>query len=442
MLPYTPLHHLLFSPMYVNKPLQILICTSGNYHDEPISITNKNANHKLNQIADAFLHHNRSISRQVDDSVVQSTKYGNQFLRIARGYAPYSIQKNHKSPAILSVGAHLKNTISISNSDKIVMSQHIGDLSNSEAYQAFLKIVEDLPKLYDIHPEIVACDLHPDYLSTKFAMSLDLPIVKVQHHHAHIGSVMAEHKITEPILGISWDGTGIGSDNTIWGGEFLICENDTFERWGHLQQFPLPGGDFASKEPRRSAIGLLSNMKLDFQFDSDWSSQEIDLIQNMVKHQINSPITSSMGRLFDGIASLIGLSQINTFEGQSAMQLQYIVDQSETGFYMLNWKNNVLETDDLIMQIIQDKKNNISNQIVSAKFHNGLVKSIVEIANKSDLNHVALSGGVFQNRLLFERSVSALKSAGFNVIFNRISTPNDGGISLGQAYLASLKHQQ
>ncbi len=438
MLPYTPLHHLLYASTQTENSLKILVCTSGNYHDEPISVKNDDAKSKLNEIADVFLHHNRPIARQVDDSVVRNTQFGIQYFRRARGYSPFSIKTNTDGPAILSVGAHLKNTISISHGNRIICSQHIGDLANSESYQAFLNIIDDLPRLYDIKPEVVVCDKHPDYLSSKFTHSFGLPVIEVQHHHAHIGSVMAENNCSEPVFGIAWDGTGFGDDNTIWGGEFLVCENEHFERWGHLQTFPLPGGDLTAKEPQRSALGLLSLFETNFTFNTIWSKNEIQVFQNMIQNRINSPLTSSIGRLFDGIASLLGLSHLNSFEGQSAMELEFIADLKEEKFYEVTWNENILCIESLLTQIINDIKSDVGKDKISAKFHNSLVKSMVDAVKISKMKQVAISGGVFQNKILFERSITALESEGIKVFRNIQSPTNDGGISIGQAYIASL----
>ncbi|MBC8214864.1 MAG: carbamoyltransferase HypF [Candidatus Marinimicrobia bacterium] len=435
MLPYSPLHHLL-----LNNGPKVLVCTSGNLHDEPIAISNSEAQTRLNKIADVFLTNNRQIARQVDDSVVRQTEKGAQFLRRARGYAPFPIIHKKDYPNILSLGAHLKNTIAITTNNRTILSQHIGDLSNQEAYQSFLKIVEDLPRLYDFKPDIVACDLHPDYLSTQHALSLGIPVISVQHHHAHIASVMAEHNEDSSVFGIAWDGTGFGTDKTVWGGEFLVCEKGNFERWGNLMPFPLPGGDLAAKEPQRSAIGILYKLGLSANFNHLWNPNEVKLVEQSLEKNINTPMTSSIGRLFDAISSLLDIRQITAYEGHSAMMLEFCATNTDNS-YSFDWLNNELDWRQMVLEILKDRDTGVSNGEISGKFHNTLVNIMVDSAKLSGLRKIALGGGVFQNRLLFEKGISALQKAGFEVL-TPINVPaNDGGIALGQAFVAGLVNQ-
>ncbi len=432
MLPNSPLHHLLMK----NGP-KILVCTSGNLHDEPIAISNLEAKSKLDEIADVFLTNNRPIARQVDDSVVRNTKNGVQYLRRARGFAPFPIIHKKEYPNILSLGAHLKNTIAITSKNRTILSQHIGDLSNQEAYQAFLNIVDDLPRLYDFKPDIVACDLHPDYLSTQHAQSLGISIVSVQHHHAHIASVMAEHNEDGPVFGISWDGTGLGADKTVWGGEFLICEKDMFERWGSLLPFKLLGGDLASIEPRRSAVGLLDKLGLQYNFNHLWKPSELNLVKQSLVKNINTHLTSSIGRLFDAVSSLLDIRQTTAYEGQSAMMLEFLATPTNNT-YPFEWLDNQLGWRQMIVEIINDRDKSIPNGEISGKFHNTLINIMVSSAKRSGLDKVAIGGGVFQNRILFEKGVSELQNSGFEVLTPLKVPANDGGIALGQAFVAGF----
>ncbi len=434
MLPYSPLHHLLLGKF--DFPV---VCTSGNLHDEPIATSNAEARDKLTSIADDILSHNRSIARYVDDSVIRLTANGVQYLRRARGYAPAPHYHRRKLPNVLAVGAHFKNTIAISMGRQTVISQHIGDLSTPEAHNAFHAIVEDLPRLYDFTPEIVACDLHPDYLSSQFARNLNLPTVQVQHHHAHIASVMAEHALEGPVLGIAWDGTGLGSDGTVWGGEFLICEKGDFQRFASLRPFRLPGGDVAALEPRRSALGLLHTIGQPFHFAHGFEESELRLIEANLRQDINAPLTSSVGRLFDSVAALLGLGQVTAFEGQTAMKLEFAAHGRIGSPYPWG-AGDVVDWAPMIAAIIADRDRGSSIESIAARFHGTLIEIMVAVARKSGLAEVALSGGCFQNKILYELGAKRLKEAGFKVYLPRQLPPNDGGISLGQVWVASWQY--
>ena len=329
MLPYSPLHHLLMREL--SFPI---VATSGNLSDEPICIDEHEALQRLHGLADLFLVHDRPIVRHVDDSIVRVICDREMVLRRARGYAPLPIAvrskiENRQSKTVLALGAHLKNTVALKIDDNVFISQHIGDLETKQAYSAFQHSAQDLPRLYDARIDIVACDMHPDYLSTKFATQLGLPSKPIQHHLAHVVACMAENEIEPPALGVAWDGTGYGLDGTIWGGEFLLVKGDgSFERVAHFRQFRLPGGDRAIKEPRRSALGLLYEIFGDGAWDfpqlvADLSEQEKSLLRQMLEKQINAPLTSSVGRLFDAVAALVGLRQTSSFEGQAAMELEF-----------------------------------------------------------------------------------------------------------------------
>ena len=431
MLPYSPLHHLLMAEL--GFPV---VCTSGNLHDEPIATTNDEAHAKLDPIADAFLSHNRPIARHLDDSVVRHTTRGTQYFRRARGYAPLPLHHQRDMPNVLAVGAHYKNTIAISLGRQTILSQHIGDLSTPEAHRAFARVVEDLPRLYDFTPDMVACDLHPDFLSTQYAESLGLPVVRVQHHHAHVAAVMAEHETSGPVLGIAWDGTGLGTDNTVWGGEFLLCEKGNFERVAWLDTFPLAGGDAAVQEPRRSALGLLHRAGLEADFPHDFADNELALVRQALEKGINAPLTSSVGRLFDGVAALLDLRQITTFEGQSAMALEFAAGGWLGEPYPFE-VDTTIDWRSLLRAILKDRDDGVAVSNIAARFHGTLVEIMVAVARRVGVSQVALCGGCFQNRLLYEGGAARLEELGLTVLLPRQLPPNDGAIAAGQAWVAA-----
>jgi hydrogenase maturation protein HypF len=446
MLPYSPLHHLLMGEL--SFPI---VATSGNLSDEPICIDEHEALQRLHGITDLFLVHDRPIVRHVDDSIVRVICDREMVLRRARGYAPLPIAvrskiENRESKTVLAVGAHLKNTVALKINNNVFISQHIGDLETKQAYSAFQHSAQDLPRLYDARIDIVACDMHPDYLSTKFATQLGLPNKPIQHHLAHVVACMAENEIEPPALGVAWDGTGYGLDGTIWGGEFLLVKEDvSFERVAHFRQFRLPGGDQAIKEPRRSALGLLYEIFGDGTWDfpqlvADLSEQEKSLLRQMLGKQINAPITSSVGRLFDAVAALVGLRQASSFEGQAAMELEFTRRKHIRAAY------SFMVTDELpivvdwapgILQLVDDVAGGEDAGLISAKFHNGLVEAAVDVAKKIGESKIVLSGGCFQNRYLTERIVERLREENFRPYWHQRIPPNDGGISAGQCVAAS-----
>ncbi len=430
MLPYTPLHHLLMAEL--DFPV---VCTSGNLHDEPIAITNKEARAKLGPIADAFLSHDRPIARHLDDSVVRRTTQGTQYFRRARGYAPLPLHHQRDMPNVLAVGAHYKNTIAISFGRQTILSQHIGDLSTPEAHRAFTRVVADLPRLYDFTPEMVACDRHPDFLSTQYAESLGLPVVRVQHHHAHVAAVMAEHGTGGPVLGIAWDGTGLGTDNTVWGGEFLLCEQGKFERVAHLDTFQLAGGDAAIQEPRRSALGLLHRAGIEADFPHGFTGDELAVVRQALEKGLNTPLTSSIGRLFDGVAALLGLRQITTFEGQSAMALEFAAGGRLGEPYPFE-VDTVIDWKPMLRAILKDRDSGVAVSEIAARFHGTLVEVMAAVALKVGARQVALCGGCFQNRLLHEGGAARLEEAGLTVLLPKQLPPNDGAIAAGQVWVA------
>jgi hydrogenase maturation protein HypF len=442
MLPYTPLHHILM--VKLNSPI---VATSGNISDEPICINEQEALERLGKIVDFFMVHNRPIARHVDDSIVRVVLDRQMVLRRARGYAPLPIYLRKKVPTILAVGAHLKNTVALSVENQIFISQHIGDLETDAAFQAFQNVIQSFKELYDSEPESIACDAHPDYLSTQYALKQNRPVQKIQHHYAHVIACMLENELEPPVLGVSWDGTGYGLDNTVWGGEFFHITEDNYYRIAHFRQFPLPGGELAIKEPRRAAIGLLHEM--DGHQDHKnlsplkaFSNKELSLLKTMLDKKINSPKTSSAGRLFDAVASLLDLRQINRFEGQAAMELEFqlndTVNHSCYEFQIRNQKNignsngYLVDWELVIQQLLRDKENQIPVNEISQKFHNTLSEIVVEIAKKVKETKVLLSGGCFQNRYLTEYTVKRLKEENFHPYWHQRIPPNDGGIAVGQ----------
>lgn len=453
MLPYSPLHHLLMQ----RCPFP-LIATSGNRSDEPIAIANDEAAARLKDIADHFLMHNRPIVRACDDSVVRLTRGRTGILRRARGYAPLGVRVDRELPPVLAVGGHLKNTVAIAVGSDVFLSQHIGDLETLEARYAFERAIDDLCRLYSFKPQAVACDLHPDYASTQWAERSGLPILRVQHHQAHVAACAAENHVGGPYLGISWDGTGYGLDGAIWGGEFFHVEDNKYERIAHLRPFGLPGGDAAVREGWRSAASLMFELKREYPDLTTAARPEAPPVEscngsgmphvspvlrdvgnpeskvnNMLERGINVVPTTSVGRLFDAVASITGLAHQNRFEGQAATLLE-----NEIGALRIQEAYPLASGDwaPLIAEVLKAQRAGVPVPTIAARFHNALVNWIIEVAASVGLKDVVLSGGVFQNRYLTERSATALESRGFVVHTHRQVPPNDGGIALGQAVMA------
>jgi hydrogenase maturation protein HypF len=437
MLPYSPLHYLLMEDCRFP-----LIATSGNRSDEPIAIANEEAAVRLKDIADHFLMHNRPIVRACDDSVVRLTRGRAGILRRARGYAPLGIHVAHNLPPVLAVGGHLKNTVAIGVGQDVFLSQHIGDLETVEARGAFQKAIDDLCRLYSFKPEIVACDLHPDYASTHWAEESGLPVIRVQHHQAHVAACAAENNVEGAYLGVSWDGTGYGLDGAIWGGEFFHVENQhaegkQFERIAHLRSFGLPGGDAAVREGWRSAASLIhAVLGSDEVFLESTGDARADAgVIHMLERGINVVPTTSVGRLFDAVACMTGVARQNRFEGQAAMLLE-----NEIGLLRTEEAYALASGDwgPLIQAVLADKRAGVAVPLIAARFHNALVDWILEVAAGAKLKQVVLSGGVFQNRYLTERAAAMLESRGFVVHTHQRVPPNDGGIALGQAVMSRL----
>ena len=444
MLPYTPLHHILLREL--GFPL---VATSGNLSDEPICTGEAEAVQRLDGVADFFLVHDRPIVRHMDDSVVRILLGRELILRRARGFAPLPVHVAQPLPPILAVGAHLKSAVATSVGPEIFVSQHIGDLETTQAFDAFHSVISSLERFYDVHPTAVAADAHPDYRSTAFALRTGLSVIRVQHHYAHVLSCMAENALGGSCLGVAWDGTGYGLDGTVWGGEFLQPTAATFRRVAHLRTFRLPGGEQAIKEPRRAAIGLLYELFGDALFGMDelapvraFSPRERGILQGMLAKQINAPRTSAAGRLFDAVAAILGLHLGPQFEGQAAMELEWAGAGFETDdAYPVRISEEpstlVLDWEPLIWEILADVREGIPVGEISVKFHNALVEGIVAVAGQIGEERVVLTGGCFQNRYLTECAVARLRVEGFRPYWHQRIPPNDGGIALGQIVAAS-----
>ncbi len=449
MLPSMPLLHIL--SRMVNRPL---VATSGNLSEEPICIDNVQALSRLKDIADFFLVHDRPIVRHVDDSIVQVISHEPSIGRRARGFAPLPIDIGRDCNGILATGSHQKNTVALGIGSSAIISQHIGDLDNNLSCVTFEQTISSIKSIYDAPIKAVACDSHPDYASSRYAHTLMDGAIKVQHHHAHVASCMAEHGLGHEVLGIAWDGTGYGPDGTIWGGEFLVTDGIDFRRFAHLRTFALPGGDQAIKEPRRSALGLLYEL-----CNGNWSEfkdlpcvaafdpQELHIIQQMIKQKINTPMTSSMGRLFDGVSSLIGLCHHASYEGQAAMALEYQISDKyflAPYYYEVvpeDYKNKVRSIDwsDIIKGVIEDFRMGREPMLISTRFHLTLIRIIMDMAHDVNKSDIVLSGGCFQNKWLLENAIGVLEEEGFNPYWNTQVPANDGGISLGQIYVAARR---
>lgn len=444
MLPYTPLHHLLMDALRFP-----VVATSANLSDEPLCTNEYEALYRLGEVADLFLVHNRPIVNPVDDSIVRVINGTVTILRRARGYAPFPVKLSDPvAEPVLAVGAHQKNTVAFALGDQAFISQHIGDLDQASAQQAFHRITHDLTCLYEIRPQIVVADLHPDYPSRAFAEQVaaetQTDLLGVQHHHAHILAVMAEHQIKAPVLGIAWDGTGYGSDGTIWGGEFLAVDGLYMERVAHLRPFSLPGGNTAIRQPRRSGLGLLYEIFGEAVPLTDaFTPHEYTFLIQMLRQQINAPRTSSMGRLFDGVASLLDVCQVATFEGQAASLLEFAAAEMQKARpYPFAITGDVIDWSPLIRALLDERDHAAAVPWIAARFHASLIEMITAVAEQVRLPDVVLSGGCFQNRRLLEGAIQQLSSLGYRVYWSQQVPANDGGIALGQVLAGQLKLQE
>jgi hydrogenase maturation protein HypF len=462
MLPYTPLHHLLMRDNF-----KALVMTSGNSSDEPTAFEDDDAFARLAGIADYFLFHDRPIHIRSDDSVMRVFQGRPLLYRRARGYAPRAVTLPFALQPLLAAGAELKSAICIANGNRAVLSQHIGDLQNQATLDSFSHTVIHLSDILEVKPELVACDQHPDYLSTRFAEDSGIPLTRVQHHHAHLASCMAENGLDGDVIGIIFDGTGYGSDGTVWGGEFLVGGYDGCRRAGHFRPLPMPGGDAAVREPWRMAMAYLHQALGEAAFTIDHPvarilpAQDRDLFARMLRRRINSPMTSSCGRLFDAVAALLNLRHTVSYDGQGAIELEALAEGksppapfrpqrvlSQRGEYTFNIISHgeeplQLDFSPMIVEILADIAAGVRSAVIAHRFHlsvaSAATDACLQISKSSGLKRVILSGGVFQNRLLTGMIYTALSQKGLDVFTHRLVPPNDGGIALGQAAIAGRR---
>lgn len=451
MLPYTPLHYLLLEPE--DGFPEVLVMTSGNKSEEPIAYLDDDAANRLESIADGFLTNNREIHIRIDDSVARVISKIEYPIRRSRGYAPSPIQVDQALPPILGVGAELKNTIALSRDKYIFMSHFVGDLENFETSQSFEEAILHTQKLFRIHPEFIACDLHPDYLSTHYSKNRScdeqIPLFEIQHHHAHLSACLADNQYAtdDPVIGLCFDGTGLGTDNTIWGGEILIGNQFDFNRAYHLKFAPLPGGEITIKKPARMALAYLWQMGIEWDLVlppvQALSSEEKTLLLTQLEKQINIVQTSSMGRLFDAVSSLIGICHEATYEGQAAIELEAAINLDENESYPYDLDDDIIDFSPAIKNILTDANNKVSGSIISSRFHNTLVNMVFDICEairkRNGIKTVALSGGVWQNRYLLEHTIKLLRKNHFDVLWHHQVPTNDACIALGQVMIASKK---
>ncbi|MEN8114504.1 MAG: carbamoyltransferase HypF, partial [Actinomycetota bacterium] len=444
MLTYSPLHALLI------QPGDVWVMTSGNRSEEPIVTNNNEATRRLSTLADAFLLHDRDIHVPCDDSVIRVLD-GNEYpIRRSRGYAPFPVPLPFEVPPLLATGGELKATFCLAAGHDGFMSQHIGDMENLETLDAFTHAVGHFTDLFRIEPEIIATDLHPGYLSTKWARRQRLPVVQVQHHHAHIASVMAENGVSNPIIGFSFDGTGYGTDGTVWGGEILVADYEGFDRVGHLSPVPLPGGDAAVRNPCRMALAHLRAAGIEWADDLPpvdcVSPSELDTLEVQIDRGINAVPTTSMGRLFDAVSALAGVRQVATYEAQAAIEFEALIDAAEGGSYafaIADGERIVINASPIIAAVADDVRAGTPPGVIAARFHRGVAEMIIDVAgrvrDRTGLTTVGLSGGVFQNVTLTRAARAGLENAGFTVLCHRLVPPNDGGLALGQAVIAAAR---
>jgi hydrogenase maturation protein HypF len=473
MLPYTPLHYLLFKQDQESdkNAFEALVMTSGNLSDNPIEIDNTSAEKNLGEIVDGFLYHNRDIYVPCDDSVARIMELDQRqfkscyLLRRSRGYSPNPVILDWETDSILAVGAEQKNAFCLTRDNFAFLSQHIGDIKNFETLENFESSILHFEDLFRTHPSIIAHDLHPDYLSTRYAIERaeeeGIPALGVQHHHAHIAACLADnnHAPGSPVLGVAFDGTGYGSDGAIWGGEFLLADYQEFKRVFHLKYIPLPGGDLAVREPWRMALSLLNTLDLpwDTRFPpvkyalsiprNSAGIRPLDLLRRQLASGINAPDTSSMGRLFDAAASLLGIRQTTSYEGQAAVELEAIVDPAETAAYSFEiLPDGIINPGPVFEEMIRDLFSGIQRRSAAAKFHNAISNMILAAAEiiqeRYSSQTIALSGGVWQNATLLAKTYDLLQTNGFIVLIHQTVPANDGGIAFGQAAAAHFTLQE
>ncbi|RLD52320.1 MAG: carbamoyltransferase HypF, partial [Bacteroidetes bacterium] len=446
MLPYMPFHYMLFEKL----DLPALVLTSGNISDEPIVIENDIALESLSAISDAVLIYNRDIFNRTDDSVAFVVNRRERLIRRSRGYAPQPVNLKLNVDGIFAAGAELVNAFCIGKGNQAIMSQHIGDLKNLEALEFYTESFERHKKLFRMKPELVVHDMHPDYLSTKFAKEMGIPAIEVQHHHSHIASCMAEYNLDEKVIGVSFDGTGLGDDGHIWGGEFFVCDLADYKRYTHFDYIPLPGGDSVTKEPWRTAVSFLHKiygkkfLGLDLPFLRDLDNSKLNLIVQAIEKNINSPLSSSAGRLFDAVAALTNLCPVSKFHAEAPMRLEAVINFKEDGAYSFDF-GDVISFEDTIREIVEDLKEGIPVADISAKFHNTVINVVFGVVSmirkETGLDKVVLSGGTFQNRYILQNVETILTLEGFKVYSQANIPSNDGGVALGQIAIAAKRRE-
>jgi hydrogenase maturation protein HypF len=449
MLPYTPLHYLLLN---TNGQLPTaLVMTSGNLSEEPIATGNDEARERLASLADAFLMHNRDINMRCDDSVVRVFDEKAYSLRRSRGYAPDSLQLPFEVPSILATGPELKNTFCLTRKRYAFLSQHIGDMENYETLRSFEDGITYFERLFRIQPEAIVYDLHPNYLSTRYALERaereNLQAIGVQHHHAHIAACMADNGLdgSHPVIGVAFDGTGYGKDGAIWGGEFLVADYSRYERKSHLAYFPLPGGDTAIRRPARTALALLWSLGLDWDEElapaRELCYEERMALRVQLERGLNTPQTSSLGRLFDAAAAFAGVRQEVNYEAQAAIEFESALDKTELGAYLFEVKKETVDARQVILAMLADIRAGVSIPVLSARFHNGVADMVSQVCGQirreTGLKEIVLSGGVWQNMALLERAVRGLSEDGFVVFIHHQVPANDGGLALGQVLVGA-----
>ncbi|HTP01309.1 MAG TPA: carbamoyltransferase HypF [Anaerolineales bacterium] len=459
MLPYTPLHYLLFADALDAPPvLPPLVMTSGNLSEEPIATDNDEARERLASLADVFLLHDRDIHIRCDDSVVRVVgdsvePAGIYPLRRSRGYAPFPVKLPWQAAPLLAAGAELKNTFCITNRDYAFLSHHIGDMENYETLQSFEQGIAHFEHLFRVTPEAIAYDLHPNYLASRYAVQRaqreNLEAIGVQHHHAHIAACMAEHGLdgSAPVIGVAFDGTGYGDDGAIWGGEFLVADYMNYRRALHLEYFPLPGGDAAIRHPARIALALLWSLGIDWDPSlpsfREFGEAERSTILALLQRQLNTPSTSSMGRLFDAAAALAGVRQVVNYEAQAAIEFEAMARESDERLYRFDIGKATVDVKPAVVSLLSDVRAGVPAPVISSRFHDGLAHMVSEacmkISRETAIKQVVLSGGVWQNITLLRRTLSLLGKDGFEVYIHRAMPANDGGLSLGQAAIAAQR---
>jgi hydrogenase maturation protein HypF len=447
MLPYMPFHYLLFR----NTNTKAIVLTSGNFSSEPILIDNELAIEQFSPLVDAVVLHNRDIYNRTDDSVVRIIGNRERVFRRSRGYVPTPVRTKLNTEGIVAFGAELTNCFCVGKGQKAFLSQHIGDLQGLETTLFYEKTLAQFIQLFRVKPSLLAVDMHPEYVSTKTGLSFgDFPVVRVQHHHAHISACMAEHHLDEKVIGVALDGTGYGTDGNIWGGEFLVCDLNDFTRSTHFDYIPLPGGDMAAEEPWRTAVSYLYRIygadfhSLELPLLKQIDPEKIRLIIQMIDRNINCPLTSGAGRLFDCIASLLNLVQVATFHAEGPMRLESIIRNDCADSYPIA-SGETIRFDETIRGVVDDIHQGIDKATISTKFHNTVISVIFEsvktIRQIEGINKVVLSGGVFQNKYLLEGTTAILLANKFEVYSHATVPTNDGGIALGQLAIASKRRE-